>query len=353
MPPRKSILILQGEVVAYRKAVFNALAQYYDVTVLHSGRTSVGPGDLYREQIIPVTAIGPLFVQSLGAVRDAMTRFDATVSMFDLRWPAFVLPAFGRRQRRLIFHGHRYSGNWLADRIRDILMKRADAILLYGDEEVDTMIRRGLDRGKMFIAPNTLAVENHADFSSEPKSALLYVGRLQERKRLDLALRAFARVQGQVADYYRFDIVGAGEPEDALRQLTHELGIEGKVKFHGAITDNERLAPLFRRAAAYVSPGPVGLGALHAFAFGVPVVTLREGRHGPEFHNLIDGENALIVDNPAEFPGALQRICTDAEFARVLGRHAYRRYAESRTLAHLIAGFRAAIEGRASRDRLS
>lgn len=342
---RKSVLILQGEVVAYRQPLFNALAARYDVAVLHSGNPSVGPGDRYSEKIIPVRRCGPFYLQDIRAVRDFAAGFDAVVSMFDLRWPAFILPVLWRLPGRVILHGHRYSGRPLADRVRDMLMRRADVLLMYGDEEVGTMVRRGIDPAKIVIAPNTLEVANHADFSHEEKTGLLFVGRLQERKRLDFALEVFARLQGSIDPRIVFEIVGSGEPEAALRDLAARLGIEDKVRFHGRIVDNEVLAGLFKRALAYVSPGPVGLGVLHSFAFGVPVITLREGRHGPEFLNLIDGKNSMIATDEAAFEHALRRICNDRAFAQGLGRNAYHRYATERTMERMIDGFRVAIEG--------
>lgn len=344
-PPRKSVLIMQGEVTAYRKPVFNALAERYDVTILHSGAPSIGPQDRYKEVIIPVREAGGIFLQNPWRVRAAMKGFGAVIPMFDLRWPAFLLPVFGRRSGRFILYGHRYSGNALADRLRDILMRRADCSLVYGDEEIGRMVARGIDPARIVLAPNTIDVRNHTDYSSEPKSSLLYVGRLQDRKRLDLAFEIFAKLQGKIDDAIQFDVIGAGEPEARLRRLAKELGIAGKVHFRGPITDNAVLAEYFCRAIAYISPGPVGLGALHSFAFGVPLITLREGRHGPEFHNLVDGENALIAADETAYELAMLKICTDPDFARRLGRAAYRRYAEERSLDRLVAGFMTAVEG--------
>jgi glycosyltransferase involved in cell wall biosynthesis len=342
---RKSILILQGEVVAYRQPLFNALAAHYDVTVLHSGDTSVRPGDRYSEEIIPVRRLGPFYIQNFSAVWNLAAGFDAVIFMFDLRWPAFMLPVFRRLPGRVILHGHRYSGRVLTDRIRDMLMRRADVLLMYGDEEVGEMIRRGINPATIIVAPNTIDVSNHTDFSHEEKTSLLFVGRLQERKRLNFALKVFAQLKDSIDPRIVFEIVGSGEEEAALRALVERLGIADRVCLHGRITDNQVLASYFKRALAYVSPGPVGLGVLHSFAFGVPVLTLRDGRHGPEFFNLVDGKNSLIAIDEAAFEVALLRLCTDGAFASELGRNAYYHYATERTISQMIEGFRAAIDG--------
>jgi len=176
------------------------------------------------------------------------------------------------------------------------------------------------------------------------KNSLLFVGRLQERKRIDLFIKAFAQLQGLISDDIILEIVGSGEIENDLRAIVENLGISGRVNFHGRVDDPEVLAKIFSRAYAYVSPGPVGLGVLHSLAYGVPVITLREGRHGPEFHNLMHENNALICENDVGLEEAILRICTDAALAKRLGNKAYQHYVRERPLSRMLDGFRKAIE---------
>lgn len=344
---RKSVLILQGQVAPYRRPLFNALGAHYDVTVLHSGPSAGHVGDRFCELIVPATRIGTFYVQCPRTVTRAAAHADATIAMFDLHWPAYLLQAFTRRKRRFILHGHRYRGSFLTDAVRDFLMNRADCLLMYGDEEVDKMVARGICRDRIIVAPNTVEVSNHTDFSGEGKSSLIFVGRLQTRKRVDLAIRAFGSLRDALPPDIVFDIVGSGETEKELRQIAVEMGVRDRVIFHGNIEDNEALASLFRRAFAYVSPGPVGLGVLHSFAFGVPVVTLQEGRHGPEFWNLDDGVNAIVAADESSLVEAIKYVCSNPDVTKTLGRNAYRHYSGKRRLSHLVNGFKVAIDGRA------
>ncbi len=109
--------------------------------------------------------------------------------------PAGFADVLARLPGRAILHGHRYIGRSFADRLRYMLMSGADALLMYGYEKVATMVRRGIDPAKIVIAPNTIEVANHADFSHEAKTGLLFAGRFLERKHLDLALEVFDRLQ--------------------------------------------------------------------------------------------------------------------------------------------------------------
>ncbi|MCU0729417.1 MAG: glycosyltransferase family 4 protein [Sphingopyxis sp.] len=342
------LLILQGSFAEYRRPVFDALADHYRVTVAHGGAPAARPGDRFAEHLLPLRHIGPFHFPSLRKLRELVAGSDAVITMFDLGWPAYFLPSLsGGGGTRWILWGHRYGARPLANRVRDAIMRRADALLMYGWEHIDQMVAAGIDRQRIFVAPNTMAVPNHQDFSSAAKDSFLFVGRLQERKRLPEALEAFAAIRAPAAQPLWFDIVGGGAIEGELRAHADRLGIADRVRFHGAITDDEALAGFFRRAIAYVSPGPVGLSVLHSFAYGVPVLTLRHGGyHGPEFHNLRHGENGLIADDMAAFTAYMQRLLDEPEAAASMGSAAYRLYAGSRTVAAMIDGIRSAVENR-------
>ena len=341
----KSVLFLQNEIMDYRKPVYNELAEDYEVTVLHSGRPSGRDGDRYHEVITSQKQVWRFHLQPSSPLGKMIGDFDAVIAMFDIAWPAYLAPLFWRKRPKYILWGHRYSSNRIACAVRDQLMKRADRLLMYGDEEVERMIARGVDPAKIVIAWNTIQVPNHRDYSDAKKTSLLFVGRLQERKRIDLFIETFARLQGRIGDEITLDIVGSGEIENDLRRIADNLNISHKVNFLGRIDDPDALANIFSRAYAYVSPGPVGLGVLHGLAYGVPVITLREERHGPEFQNLAQEHNALICADELEVEGAIRRLCTDGAMAKRLGNNAYQHYVGERPLSRMLDGFREAIDG--------
>lgn len=340
----KSVLILQNEIMEYRKPVYNGLAKDYEVVVLHSGRPSAKAGDRYREFVTPQVPLWRFHLQPSSPLGNMIGNFDAVIAMFDIAWPAYLAPLFWRKRPKYILWGHRYSSNRIACTVRDQLMKRADRLLMYGDEEVERMIARGVDPKKIAVAWNTIQVPNHRDYSDADKSSLLFVGRLQERKRVDLIIETFARLQGRINSEVTIDIVGDGEMENDLRRIAENLRIPHKVNFHGRVDEPDVLVNLFSRAYAYVSPGPVGLGVLHSLAYGVPVITLRDARHGPEFLNLVHEHNALICEDEADIKEAMLRICTGAALAKRLGNNAYQHYVRERSLSHMLDGFRKVIE---------
>ena len=347
----KKLLILQNLILPYRKPVYNGLALDYDVTVLHSGMLTVNSEDAYKEISIPARRIGPFFIQN-GVFGEILNgKYDVIIAMFDLHWPAYILPVFRNRKRcgRWIFWGHRYSRSPVVNYTRDWLMKKADAILLYGHEEIDRMIQRGISIHKIFIADNTIHVPNHHDYSNHAKSSFLFVGRLMERKKIEILINTFARIRSRIPENVKVEIVGDGECKDFLHQITRELSMEDRVIFHDRVDQHDLLAKLFARAYAYISPGHIGLGVVHSFAYGVPVVTInyqdrRAGEHAQEIECLKHGVNGLTYTNKDELANILMDLCNSPRLSSTLGRNAYEFYSKERTLDIMLNGFKQSIE---------
>jgi glycosyltransferase involved in cell wall biosynthesis len=362
-----SVLILQNEIMQYRKPVYNALWASFDVTVLHSGLPSVSEGDCYREVLTPQRRHGPFHFQPTSPLNELIAKHDVVIAMFDLRWPRYLAPLFWKRRPKFVLWGHWYSTNELANVARDRLMQRADRVLMYGGEEIDRMVERGIDRCKIVVAPNTIEVPGAADLSGSPKSSFLFIGRLQggsrrNSKRADLLITSFAKLQGRIDEKIVVHIVGEGEEKEALKRLAMSLGVPDKVFFHGHQDDPAILSHLFARAIALVSPGHVGLSVLQSFGHGVPVVTgkavqqTRETQHlynvatgtpvimGPEYYNLRHNENAYLFETEEDLVAVLDRLSNEPSYAAKLGHNAYRYYIDERPLSRMLEGFRKAIE---------
>ncbi|MGD9606464.1 MAG: glycosyltransferase, partial [Leucobacter sp.] len=86
---------------------------------------------------------------------------------------------------------------------------------------------------------------DRANYRPDPeprdRSRLLFVGRLTSEKRVDVTLRAIARIvdehrpaEGSALDL-RFDIVGGGDQRKHLEHLVERLGLQDRVTFHGRV----------------------------------------------------------------------------------------------------------------------
>ncbi len=114
---------------------------------------------------------------------------------------------------------------------------------------------------------------------------MLFVGRLQERKRVDLLLRACAQLE-TCPDVW---IVGDGPARAMLERLGRE--IYPRANFAGS-QHGHALDWFFDKADLFVLPGTGGLAVQQAMAHGLPVI-VAEG-DGTQ-NDLVAGDNGWLV----------------------------------------------------------
>lgn len=151
------------------------------------------------------------------------------------------------------------------------------------------------------------------------RHVLITVNFLHPRKRIDLLLRALARLRAESENVVAL-IVGAGPEEAALQQLARNLGLGEIALFTGFVPD-EQLSAYYAASDLYMHTARLesfGLSVLEASAAGLPVVAVKEG--GP-CEIVADGETGLLVE-------ADVRALADA--ARALLREPTRRAAMGR-----------------------
>jgi glycosyltransferase involved in cell wall biosynthesis len=125
------------------------------------------------------------------------------------------------------------------------------------------------------VAPMPAATELFSPGPGRERDRLLYVGRLNTQKGIELLLRAVAEMRHSAV----LDVVGDGPDGESLRALASSLGIANRVNWHGALPQ-ERLAPFYRRAAGLVVPSRdegLGLVAVEAQLCETPVVAFDSG----------------------------------------------------------------------------
>jgi len=148
---------------------------------------------------------------------------------------------------------------------------------------------------------------------------LLFVGRLVEKKGLDVLLKAMPQVIKVYPDAY-LTIAGAGPMEGQLKNIVREKNLTGKVAFLGMRPQSE-LPLLYRRAAIAVFPFVVaesgdqeglGLVVIEAMGCGCPVIA----SDLPAIHDsIIHEKNGLMVSagSPESLALAITKLLSDAE----------------------------------------
>jgi glycosyltransferase involved in cell wall biosynthesis len=102
---------------------------------------------------------------------------------------------------------------------------------------------------------------------------LLYLGRLRYYKSVDTAIRALPLLVDSYPDI-QFSIAGSGPAKSDLQLLAREIGVLDRVRFHGYVSEQEKIS-LLQEAHVVVNPSLKegwGLTVLEANACGTPVV---------------------------------------------------------------------------------
>jgi len=171
------------------------------------------------------------------------------------------------------------------------VMASADRIIAFSPHERDAMARLyGADGAKVSLVPcgvdlsvfrplDQKAVRDRLGLNGE--KILLYVGRVEPLKGLDLLVETAAQMDSE--DGVRVIVVGAdvnGDREmDRVKLLAKERDLEGQIDFVGQV-DHKELPLYYNAADVCVVPSyyeSFGLVALESMACGTPVVATRVG----------------------------------------------------------------------------
>ena len=126
------------------------------------------------------------------------------------------------------------------------------------------------------------------------KPVLLYVGRLDKEKRIDIILRALPDIL-RVTNVHLV-LAGIGKEKQKLEKLTEKLGIQKAVTFTGFVPDKD-LQNIYRIADLFVMAGVAELQSivtLEAMASGLPVVAVNAMALPELVH---DGENGYLFSD--------------------------------------------------------
>jgi glycogen synthase len=168
------------------------------------------------------------------------------------------------------------------------------------------VLHRGIDRERFEPRPDR-----------EWAGRLLYLGRIDPRKGIEVAIRALAQLPECT-----LRVVGDGDRRHltALRELAADLGVGARVAFERVTGD--AVPAVLADADALLFPvlweEPWGLVPLEAMAAGTPVVASGTGGSG---EYLEDGANALLYaprEDPAKLAGAIGRLAADPSLRRRL-----------------------------------
>jgi glycosyltransferase involved in cell wall biosynthesis len=229
------------------------------------------------------------------------------------------------RGRHVLFwtHGWLRAESGIRARLRGIFYRLANTLLVYSDRARHLGIESGFpadrivsvynsldlaqaDRVLAAIAGGELTAVNPASyFDNAHRPIVICTARITKLCEFDVLFGAakILAIRGQPINIF---LVGDGPERESLALLASELAISAY--FYGPCYDEEILGQLIYRSDLTVSPGKIGLTAIHSLMYGTPAATHDElDLQMPEVEALTEGVTGTFFEHrdPAALADAL------------------------------------------------
>jgi len=224
------------------------------------------------------------------------------------------------------------------------LLRSCDAVIAYSTTAALQYRHAGVDPSRVFVAanavtrrPTDLVVARPPSFH-ENTPQLLFVGRLQPRKRVDTLLYALAMLPPHQQP--RLSIIGDGPDRSRLEMLAWQ--VYPLAVFHGAKRGQE-LDPYYQDADLFILPGTGGLAIQQAMAHALPVIV---GAADGTQIELVREENGWTLpdDSPETLARVIREALSDVERLRQKGLASRRIVSEEVNLEGMVKTFCTAVE---------
>ncbi len=296
----------------YRKAIYTEIDHNFDCEWYFSDlKTDIKWMDLSK--LRRVTKLKTIFFHTLswqrGSVklifrRDINIIFAVGDPFSVSLWAILFLNKLLFRGKKIYFWTHGWYGreSKIKTIIKRIFFDMSDGVFLYGNYARNIMEQKGCKMDNVWTIHNSLDYNRQLELRCQPIDTsvyskqfqndypnLIFIGRITEIKKLDMAIKALGILKDRGINY-NLTIIGNGELKNKLKDLSDKLGVN--VWFYGACYDEAVNASLISAADLCISPGNVGLTAIHSLMFGTPVITHDDFvNQMPEFEAIQKGVN--------------------------------------------------------------
>lgn len=206
------------------------------------------------------------------------------------------------------------------------IFHHVDAIVSVGNVEREFLAQHfGVNQERISYIPNGVDTRKCRSQRrrTEQTRTLLYVGRIEKYKGVEVLAKAFSRTTESFPNS-RLVFVGSGSYKDRLKLLVHKLKLENRVYFFENITDQE-LKEVYQASDIFLTlpqHETFGISVTEAMACGLPVIATKVG----ELHRIIKhGKTGFLLDFPPNEDNLAQIIKTllkDSELSREIGQNA-------------------------------
>ncbi len=278
----------------YREGIFSLLEKQYTCHwVFGQNKTDIKGMDLSQlsdvEQI-ETLALFRNFTYQKGWFR-LLRSYDHLIILGELyslsTWLILLMRRCFFRKKHIYLWSHGWYGREgiIKRFLKRLFFGLSDTVFLYGNYAKTIAFSQGYSLQNLHVIHNSLDYETQLRIrnSLQPSDiyrkhfannhpTLIFIGRLTEVKRLDILIEAVSKLK-LMGKTYNIVFVGDGSQRSRLESLVRQKELEATTWFYGNSYDEQQNAPLIFNADICVSPGNVGLTAIHSMVYGTPVIT--------------------------------------------------------------------------------
>lgn len=223
-------------------------------------------------------------------------------------WFVMIFAKFLGKEVYTWTHGWNGGEMGIKKMVKKTYFKLAAGLFLYGDYPKQLLVKEGIAPGKLFVVYNSLHYKRHLEIRTGLKKSDLYVqifgndypviifvGRLLVQKKLDMLIEVQAMCLQKFDLQFNIVFIGKGPAVDSLNTLIGKYNLQKSNHFIGECYDEHLLGSYIFNADVCVSPGEIGLTAIHSLSYGTPVITHDHFvEQGPEFESISEGVNGAF-----------------------------------------------------------
>lgn len=313
----KKICLIYNYAQHYRQSIFKLLDlnfeidfyfgdKYHDVKKLDynllrkvtevSNKTFITKPYYYQKNVLNLTSKYETFI-ILGDIHCIST------------WILLVIARLKRKKIFLWSHGFYGKENIIKTLLKKIFFDLSYGILLYGNYAKDLMMKTGIDKRKIYVVYNSLNYDDQLHLRKSLKETsifkdhfknngknLIFIGRITNVKSLDLLLSSLSILKDK-GRIFNLTLIGEGTKINELITLANNLKLNENVWFYGACYDELIISEFIYNSDLCVSPGNVGLTAIHSLTYGTPVISHNNYKYQmPEFEVIDVGKTGCFFE---------------------------------------------------------
>jgi len=211
-------------------------------------------------------------------------------------WAILILSKFFGKEVIAWTHGWYGRECFVKRCIKKTFYALHSKLLVYNEYAINLMIKEGLPKRKMFCIANSLDSDKilqlrqclrptqvYKNHFNNNYPTVIYCGRIQKWKKLEQLIDSVSLLY---QDNIPVNVVFVGKDVEGVNIYDYACSkeVQQQVWMFGTCYSDTVLGELFYNAHVCVSPGNVGLTAIHSLSFGCPVITHGNFPYqGPEF----------------------------------------------------------------------